>query len=215
MSAATMVSFRTPVLAWSSTPEDEARFRRILARVLSAAVLLCLAMLLLPPPKLDRSQPQELPPRLAKLVLERELAPTPSPVAKEPERSKEQQPQQSEAAKNPEAPKPQAARAEPVPKAARVPEARNPLPDRPPGEVDAARRKAAGVGLLAAADQLAELRGAPVAVQLRQDIKQGPGVGTGVGSGVGAGTDPGVPTRALITSNATGGSGGINTAGYS
>jgi TonB family protein len=40
-------------------------------------------------------------------------------------------------------------------------------------------------------------------------------VGTGTGPGVGAGTEPGVPTRALITSNATNGSGGINTAGYS
>jgi len=32
---------------------------------------------------------------------------------------------------------------------------------------------------------------------------------------VGAGNEAGVPTRALITSNATGGSGGINTASYS
>jgi periplasmic protein TonB len=46
-------------------------------------------------------------------------------------------------------------------------------------------------------------------------VKQGPGVGTGVGVGVGAGTDPGTPARAMITSNATGGSGGINTASYS
>jgi TonB family protein len=52
-------------------------------------------------------------------------------------------------------------------------------------------------------------------VQFNKDIKPGPGVGTGVGVGVGAGQGPGVPTRALITSNATGGSGGINTSGYS
>jgi protein TonB len=36
-----------------------------------------------------------------------------------------------------------------------------------------------------------------------------------VGVGVGAGTEAGLPARALITSNATGGSGGINTAAYS
>ena len=47
-------------------------------------------------------------------------------------------------------------------------------------------------------DQLAELRGAPVAVQLNPNIKAGPGVGAGVGPGVGAGMtcflagDPGV-----------------------
>ena len=36
-----------------------------------------------------------------------------------------------------------------------------------------------------------------------------------MGVGVGAGNEAGLPTRALITSNATGGSGGINTASYS
>ena len=96
-----------------------------------------------------------------------------------------------------------------------MPEARRPEPNKPPGEIEGARRKAAGVGLLAMKDQLAELRGAPVAVQLKQDIKPGPGVGTGVGVGVGAGNEPGLPARALITSNLTGGSGGINTAAYS
>jgi hypothetical protein len=59
------------------------------------------------------------------------------------------------------------------------------------------------------------MRGAPVAVQLNNEIKQGPGVGTSAGPGVGAGTDPGLPVRNMITSNATSGSGGINTAGYS
>ena len=112
-------------------------------------------------------------------------------------------------------PKPTPVKApEPV-KAVPVPEARQPLPDKAPGEVDAARRKAAGVGLLAMASELAEIRGAPAAVQLRTDIKQGPGVGTSTGVGVGAGSDAGLPTRSLLTSNATGGSGGINTASYS
>jgi hypothetical protein len=91
------------------------------------------------------------------------------------------------------------------------------VPGKPPGEaLDAARRKATGVGLLAMKDQLAELHGAPVAVQLNKEaIKPGLGVGTGTGPGVGAGTEAGLPVRSMITSNATGGSGGINTAGYS
>ena len=95
-------------------------------------------------------------------------------------------------------------------------EARNPQPDKPPGEaLDTARRVASGVGLLAMKDELAEIRGAPVAVQLNKDIKQGPGVGSGVGVGVGAGLEAGLPQRAMLTSNAAGGSGGINTASYS
>jgi TonB family protein len=95
-----------------------------------------------------------------------------------------------------------------------VPEARVPVPNKPPGEIDAARRKVAGIGLLAMNNDLQELHGAPIAVQLAP-VKQGPGVGTSVGVGVGAGTEAGVPVRSMITSNATNGSGGINTAGYS
>jgi len=206
MSAATMVTFRAPVLAWAVSAEDEARFQRILRRVISASVLLCVALPWLPVDKPDRSQPQELPPRLARLLLEREATPPPPPPAPRPERAQEAQPL---ASKTP-------APAEPARKALPVPEARNPQPNRPPGEaIDAARRTAAGVGLLAMKSELAEIRGAPLAVQLKPDIKPGPGVGTGIGPGVGAGTEPGLPTRALITSNATGGSGGINTAAYS
>jgi protein TonB len=209
--AAAAVSFRLPALPWAPSIEDDTRFRRVLHRVLAVVVVLCLAMLFVPPPKVDRAQPQELPPRLARLLLEKASVPPPPPVAKKEERAAEKA-----------APQPQAARevARPTPPkkliaGAEVPEARNPQPNKPPGEIGEARRKASGVGLLAMKDQLAEIHGAPVAVQLKQDIKQGPGVGTGVGVGVGAGTEAGLPVRAMITSNAAGGSGGINTAAYS
>ena len=206
MSAAA-VSFRSPLLAWSPSADDEARFKRILTRVLIVSLLLCLAMIFVPPPQIDRSVPQELPPRMAKLLLEREPPPPPPVVKAEPVKKEKAEPSLN---------KPDPARPEP-PKAATVPEARQPVPNKAPGEklADNARRKAAGVGLLAMSDQLAELRGAPVAVQLQKDIKQGPGVGTGVGVGVGAGNEAGLPARSMITSNATGGSGGINTAAYS
>ena len=208
MTAATMVSFRQPMLAWSIATEDDARFRYITQRVLVTCVVLCLLVLFWPVSKEDRTQPQELPPVLAKLLLEREPPPPPPPVVK-PDRLKEAE---ALAALT----KPDAVKPKPEPsKEAPVPEARRPVPNKPPGEVDLARRKAAGVGLLAMSNELAEIRGAPLAVQLKTDIKQGPGVGTGVGVGVGAGLEAGLPTRALITSNATGSSGGINTAGYS
>lgn len=202
MSAALAVSFRVGVLPWTPTPEDDARFRRILNRVLIAAVLLCLLVLFSPQPEVDRTQPQELPPRLAKMLLERE-PPKPVPPPRTPDK-------QAEATATNKPPV-----AKPEPTKAPVPEARNPQPNKPPGEIEGARRKAAGVGLLAMKNQLAELHGAPVAVQLKADIKPGPGVGTGTGPGVGAGNEAGLPSRALITSNAAGGSGGINTAAYS
>ena len=203
------VSFRIGVLPWAATPEDDARFKRILKRVLAVSLLVCLVFPWLPRPKEDRAAPVELPPRLAKLVLEREAPPPPK--AKAPEKPSEAPTPLPDSAK-PEAPKP---KPEP-PQASKVPEARTPQPNKAPGEnLESVRRKAAGVGLLALKNELTQLQAAPTAVQLRQDIKPGPGIGAGVGPGVGAGNEQGVPVRALITSNATSGSGGINTAAYS
>jgi TonB family protein len=202
MSAAMMVSFRMPELPWAGSHEDDLRFKRILRNVLILCVLLSLLALLLPVAKPDRTK-TEIPPQLATMILEN-VKPLPPPP----------KPRQEEAVKR-DASDLEAAHKEPeVKKELRVPEARVPQPNKPPGEIAAARRKAAGVGLLAMSNDLAEIRGAPMAVQLNP-VKPGAGVGSGVGVGVGAGTDPGVPARALITSNAAGGSGGINTAGYS
>jgi TonB family protein len=210
------VSFRDGVFAWSVTPEDQARFRRIQAIILALLAILCLMVLFVPVPK-ERPKDKTLPPRVVKMMLDREAVPTPPPPKPETLAAKKDTPEKQ--ADKPDAkpkddPKPERANREPLPRA-KAPEARNPIEGRPPGEVEGARRKAAGVGLLAMKDTLAEIRGAPAAPQLRQDIKPGPGVGAGVGVGVGAGTQQGLPDRSMITSNATGGSGGINTAGYS
>jgi protein TonB len=201
------VSFRKPVLPWTISADDEKRFKRILKRVLAIALLLALILPWIPEPKVERLKVQPLPPPLAKLLLERPAtppAPPPKPVAKESD-----------------APKPEAKKDEPAPKAAvpkdkqpPVPEARNPIAGKPPGE-EAARKKASGVGLLAMKNEIAQMTGAPLAVQLNDNIKPGPGVGAGTGPGVGAGTEAGIPVRAMITANAGKGSGGINTAAYS
>jgi len=226
MSAATLgsgmtpgVSFRVPVLPWSISTDDERRFKRITNTVLLTAAAVFIAMPWLPVTQPDRSQPQELPPVLAKLMIEAaKPPPPPAPVAKlapeklvsRPEVALPNKPEPIKA--QPRRPEPKKIEAVP---GAPVPEARVPVPDKPPGEVDLARRKAAGIGLLAMKDDLAQMHGAPLAVQLKADIKQGPGVGSGTGVGVGAGDEAGLPARALITSNATNGSGGINTASYS
>lgn len=205
--AALAITFRPHVLAWAGVPEDDKRYRRILNVVLAITALICLFLLLMPTPKEDRAKPAELPPRLAKLMIEQKETPPP-PKPKAPDVATKDQPELKPGTPEPVRPEPQK-------KAAPVPEARQPQPNRPPGEVEGARRKAAGVGLLAMKDTLNQMHSAPTAVQLNPNIKQGPGVGAGVGVGVGAGTDQGTPDRAMITSNATGGSGGINTAGYS
>jgi periplasmic protein TonB len=212
MSAALAVSFRQPVLPWALSADDERRFKRIAGRVLGAALLVALAMPWIPRPPEERTKETvTLPVPIAKLLLERPVPPLTPPAPPKPVIEKSDVLVPKPEAKVPEAP-PKAA----VPKEKQppVPEARNPIAGKPPGE-DAARRRASGVGLLAMKNEIAEMTGAPVAVQLKADIKPGPGVGTGVGVGVGAGTEAGIPVRAMITANAGKGSGGINTAAYS
>jgi TonB family protein len=203
---AAALALRAPALPWSVNAEDEQRFMRILRNVLIICIGIALLLPWLPVRQPDRAAPAPLPPRVTKLLLEKELTP-PAPLKME--QTKERAPEAvQERNLNPDTPKPE--------KKAPVVEARRPEANKAPGEnLENARRRASGVGLLAAKDEIAELRGAPVAVQLNKDIKPGPGVGASVGPGVGAGQGPGVPTRAMITSNATGGSGGINTAGIS
>jgi TonB family protein len=205
------ISFRVPALPWAITAEDERRFRRIVRNVGIVVLLLVLLMLFVPLAERPRVQTVELPAPMARLLLEQQQ-PKPAPPPPAPPVDAPKVEATKEAAPDKPAP------IKPVkPNEAPVPEARDPKPNRSPGEVavDNARRKASGVGLLAMKDQLAELHSAPAAAQLKQDIKPGPGVGTGTGAGVGAGTEQGVPLRAMITSNATGGTGGVNTAGFS
>lgn len=207
-------SFRVAALPWAVNAADERRFKRIARAVLLLVLLLGLVVPFLPRREPPRVEVQPLPAPMAKLLLEqaRPAAPPPPPPKADAAEANE-----------PDNPKPEAAPDKPAPVKGDkkdqppVPEARSPQPNKPPGEValDNARRKASGVGLLAMKDQIADMAGAPAAVQLKQDIKPGPGVGTGVGVGVGAGQDAGVPVRNMITSNATQGSGGINTAGLS
>jgi TonB family protein len=201
MSSALAVSFNTPELPWAGVAEDDERFRKILQYVWGIAIILCLIVFFMPPVVPDRKQ--ELPEQVATMVLDhvKQLPPPPVP----------------EVAKESDLPKAEEKSAEVNPKEHKqkpAPEARVPVPDKAPGEVDAARRKVAGVGLLASSSDLAELRGAPMAVQINP-VKPGAGVGSGSGPGVGAGNEAGLPDRAMITSNASGGSGGINTSGYS
>jgi TonB family protein len=203
MNPAMAVSFRVPVLPWAVAIDDELRFRHISRRILATCALVCLALPWLPVAKPDRTEVLQVPLPMAKLLIDNVVklpppAPMPAPAPAQELKTVAEAPKA--VARNTETP---------------VPEARVPVPNKPPGELDAARRKAAGVGLLAMKDSLAELHGAPVAEQLKAAIQPGTGVGSGVGAGVGAGTALGLPSRALITSNATGGSGGINTANYS
>ena len=203
------VSFRKPVLAWSIAAEDEKRFRHITKRVLGVVLLLAVVMPFVPRPAPELQRAQPLPPPLARLLLERQ---TPPPAPPPPPQLAQADKPLADATLPPK-PVPEPPRKD---ERAPVPEARKPIPNKPPGEaIDTARKRASGVGLLAAASEIAAIAAAPAAVQLRQDIAPGPGVGTGQGVGVGAGTEAGIPARAMITSTAGRGSDGLNTAAFS
>ena len=204
------ISFRTSTLPWALAHDDEERFRKLFLALLGFVIVFGIALRFITLPEPDRVTTTTLPPIAAKLLLDKPPAPPPPPP---PKVEKVEPPKPDATDKREPAPLP----TKPVPRERPVVEARQPIPGKPPGEDrEAARNKAAGVGLLAALkDQPPELHGAPLAVQLNQNINKGAGVGTGVGVGVGAGKEQGLPDRNMITSNATGGSGGINTAGFS
>ncbi|HEY9026451.1 MAG TPA: AgmX/PglI C-terminal domain-containing protein [Burkholderiaceae bacterium] len=208
----TAISFRQSTLPWALAHDDEERFRKLFLALMGFVIVFGIVLRFITLPEPEHAPVATLPPIAAKLLLEDKPKPPPPPPPKTSEKIEPPKPDLKD--KSEPAPLP----TKPVPRERPVVEARQPIPGKPPGEDrEAARNKAAGVGLLAALkDQPPEVHGAPLAVQLNQNIdKRGAGVGTGVGVGVGAGKEQGLPDRNMITSNAAGGSGGINTAGFS
>jgi len=191
-----MSLYASAALPWTVTAEDEERFQRILKRILTFFILLCLIMPFLPLPKVDHVEPEELPPRIAKLMIEQHVVP-PAPPVKQPE---------VEAVKN----KPEVAKVEPKPKEITAEKIKKPPVEK---NIETARRRAARSGLLAFKDELADLRDNPITANLPKHVKPGLGIGPGRGPGVGSTNGPamGAGARAIITARASTGSGGINT----
>ncbi len=118
--------YRNYELPWEVDPEERDRFRRILRVGLIGLILLSIIIPLLPTPK--RAAVEEVPPRLARVMIEQQPKPKPPPPA--PTKV--------------EKPKPEV---KPVPTV-------RPQPERP----EEARRKAQKSGLLQFQDELADLR---------------------------------------------------------
>ena len=186
-------SFRHGLLPFGVAAEDVQRWRRIAARCLLPALLFAAVLPWLPRLPAELVLPPAAPAPVARLLITPDPAPPKPPPAAAPRA-------EALAAARP---------------AVVVPEARRPVPQRAPGERDDRQRAATGVGLLALKQQLAQIHGAPAAVQLQTPPATGPGVGQGQGPGVGAGSEPGLPLRALVTSHSANGSGGIGAASFS
>lgn len=175
--AAAVAQFHAGDLPWTATGEEERRFRRITLWVLLTALLLSLAVPYLPVSERPREQAVEVPPRIAKLIIERKPPPPPPPPKLE----------QPKPEPKPEPKKPQA---KPRPVERKV----------EPAKVQAAREKARSTGVLAFADELADLRENTAVEKLAQSVRSAPGA-----------TSAKRTERSVITSGITTGSGGIDT----
>jgi TonB family protein len=88
--------FREFELPWSINDEERERFRKILLWVLGFVLLLAIVIPLLPLPERKDSNEEQVPPRLARLMLEKKEPPPPPPPPKEekkPEVKKEVKPE--------------------------------------------------------------------------------------------------------------------------
>ncbi len=169
--------YHSPDLPWTIFEEDRRRFRKILQRIFLVCLIFALLIPFLPIPQIEREKAEALPPRLAKLVLERKQSKPPAP-AKTPA---------LKSAKK--APKLKKAKQKVKPKKVEQ------------KKIETARQKAQRSGLLAFADELAELRDNDVLKELQKNS-----------SLIKSTERKAAPVeRSLITANASSGSGGINT----
>ena len=178
-------------LPWAVQPEDE-RFRLILLSTLLALTVFGAVLSWIPVPQPSRED-IVIPPRLAKLILQEKPKPPPPPVVEpvKPEPAPAVEEKKAEQKPAPEPPK----RERPVEKPVVMEQA----PPQP-----SARERAARTGLLAMRDELADLHTDTVVQNLeKQPLRQG--------SAAEAGVAVAESERAIITSRATAGSGGINT----
>jgi protein TonB len=172
-------------LPWTYIREESERLKRFLVIALVIAVILGIAMPFMPLKKLDRQKAEELPPRLAQLVLEKKKPkpPPPKKVEKKKEKKKVEKKKKKEKPKKKEVKK--------KPKKPKKTEAQR---------VAEARKKAASSGLLQFADELADLREAAVDKALKKTAK--------LSKGQAKSSDF---KRNVLTSGVTSGSGGIDT----
>ncbi len=197
-------NYRRFELPWTREAEEHTRLRKISLGVMGTLFVLSVVIPFLPVSDVERNAATDIPPRLAKLVIEKKTLPPPPPPP-EPEPEVEKQ----EVAKPKPEPKPEPIPVvKPPPRVAKVitpppePVVQPPEPTRQE-VVEKAREKAKTVGLMAVADDLADLR-------------QNSAVANTTGTNLSASVSNSDRTeRALITSRSSKRSAGVNTSNIS
>ena len=185
--AATIPYYRSYALPWELSFEQEERFKKVLKQVAIALLVFSIIMPLLPVPEADPNAVEEVPPRFARLLLERVTPPPPPPVVKpKPEEKLPEKPVQKKEQKKEE----KVVEPDPVI-----------VPEKSPQD---AREKAAKAGLMPFLNELADLvdTEAVANVLKQQPLADSPGEVARV-------------ERNMIASRATSSSGGIKTSNLS
>ncbi len=177
--------YREYELPWTSNTGQEQKFRRLLLIVMLSIAVLGIVWPFLPSPQPDPDAIEEIPPRIAKLLLQ-EKPPPPPPKVEQPEPEPEPLPETEPQ---------QVAEAEPEPE---------PEPEPPPVDRQAEARERAQAALLPFTEDLAALRDNDVLDKV-QDTRP-------LSAAVGAAERN---ERSMITSSVGTASRGINTAALS
>ncbi|MEM9404340.1 MAG: hypothetical protein AAGA44_17865, partial [Pseudomonadota bacterium] len=149
--------YREYDLPWTAKAAQEQRFKRILGMVFAAIFVLGIVWPFLPAPAPDVNQIDEVPPRIAQFLLEKQPPPPPPPKPQEPEPEPEPDPI--------EEPEPeQVAEAEPEPE----PEP-EPTPEPPPVDETRVAREKAQAALLPFTEELAALADSDVLESVADD----------------------------------------------
>lgn len=142
-------------LPWSRDTGENLRFGAIVAVMLALFLPPAFLIPTLDLPEIERSDAEQIPPRLARLVEKPKPVVEPQPVKPEPV-EQEPEPEPEVQKKEPEKPTPEPVKAEPKPEPR--PEPTVAQPAKPQQTTEQAREKASRSGLLAMKDRLASLR---------------------------------------------------------
>lgn len=178
--------YREYDLPWTVTDGQEREFRRLLGIICAVTLFLGVVWPWIPTPDRDPYEVEEIPPRIAKLLLEQKPPPPPPPKPVEPEPQAEPEP-----VKKPE----------PEQVAEKPPE---PAPEPPPVNLEERARERAQAALMPFVEDLAALRDSDVVEKVTDDRTLTASVGEAQRN-----------ERSMITSKAGTASGGINTAAMS
>lgn len=183
--------YREYTLAWSSYDGQERKFRRLLGITLAVTFVLSVLWPWIPTPEKDPNVIEEIPPRIAKLLLEQRPPPPPPKPEPEPEPEPEPdpiaEPEPEQVAEEPPPPEPEP---EPIPE--------------PEIDLQAVAREQAQAALLPFTEDLAALADSDVLETVADNRPLTASVGEAARN-----------ERSMITSKVGTASGGINTASMS